>query len=90
MPLHLKILLVLSCLWTASSCAADNYGVSPAARVVVDELVVEEGFNREALMQVFSQAQRKDSILDAIARPAEKTKPWYEYRTIFLDGKREE
>jgi membrane-bound lytic murein transglycosylase B len=90
MPVRLKIVLVLSCLWTALSCAADNYGVSPAARVVVDELVAEEDFNREALMQVFAQARRKDSILDAIARPAEKTKPWYAYRAIFLDEKREE
>jgi membrane-bound lytic murein transglycosylase B len=90
MPVRLKILLVLSCLWTALSCAADNYGGSPAARVLVDELVAEEGFNRAALMQVFAQAQRKDSILEAIARPAEKTKPWYAYRTIFLDKKREE
>ena len=30
-------------------------------------------------------AERQQSILDAIARPAEKTKPWYEYRKIF-DG----
>jgi len=89
MPLHLKILLVMTCLWPALSCAADNYGISPAARAVVDELVAEEGFNREALLQVFAQAQRKDSILEAIARPAEKTKPWYEYRAIFLNDARE-
>ncbi len=89
MRLHVKILLVVACLWPALSCAADNYGVSPAARVVVDELVVEEGFNREALMRVLAQAQRKDSILEAIARPAEKTKPWYEYRAIFLNEARE-
>ena len=90
MPVRLKILLVLSCLWTALSCAADNYGGSPAARVVVDELVAEEGFNREQLLQVFAEAQRKDSILEAIARPAEKTKPWYQYRAIFLNQKRED
>jgi membrane-bound lytic murein transglycosylase B len=89
MPLRLKILLLVSCLWAASSYATDNYGVNPAARVVADELVLEEGFNRDALMEVFAQAQRKDSILEAIARPAEKTKPWYEYRAIFLNESRE-
>jgi membrane-bound lytic murein transglycosylase B len=31
----------------------------------------------------------QQSILDAIARPAEKTKPWYEYREIFLTERRE-
>ncbi|HEY6131334.1 MAG TPA: lytic murein transglycosylase B [Halioglobus sp.] len=90
MSVRLKFLLVLTCLWTTMSCAADNYGVNPAARVVVDELVVEEGFNRDELLEVFAQARRKDSILDAIARPAEKTKPWYEYRAIFLNDEREE
>ncbi len=90
MPLHLRILLVVASLWPALSCAADNYGVSPAARVVVDELVAQEGFDRESLLDIFAQAKRKDSILEAIARPAEKTKPWYEYRAIFLNEERED
>jgi membrane-bound lytic murein transglycosylase B len=41
-------------------------------------------------MQVFAQAQKQESILKAIARPAEKTKAWYEYREIFLNDKREQ
>lgn len=90
MSLRLKIALVITCLWTTSSCAADNYGVNPAAQAVVDELVQEEGFDREQLMQVFAQAEKQDSILKAIARPAEKTKAWYEYREIFLNDKREQ
>ena len=82
MLLRLKIIFVVSCLWTALSCAADNYDANPSAQVVIDELVVEEGFDREQLMMIFAQAERKDSILKAIARPAEKTKAWYEYRAI--------
>jgi len=89
MSVRFKIVLVIACLWTAQSCAADNYGVNPAAKAVVDELVQEEGFDREQLMQVFAQAEKQESILKAIARPAEKTKPWYEYREIFLNDKRE-
>jgi len=88
--LRLKVFVVLACLWPTLSCAGDNYGAHPAAAVMVDELVVEEGFNREELIQLFSQAQRKDSILTAIARPAEKTKPWYQYREIFLNKARED
>jgi membrane-bound lytic murein transglycosylase B len=89
MSVRLKIALVFSCLWTALSCAAENYDLHPAATRLVDELVEEEGFDREALTQLFARAERKDSILEAIARPAEKTKPWYEYRAIFLNDKRE-
>ncbi len=33
-------------------------------------------------------AERQQSILDAIARPAEKTKPWYDYRDIFMTDRR--
>lgn len=90
MSLRVKILIVVACLWPTLSCAGDNYGNNPAAAVVVDELVAEEGFNREELIAVFSQAERKDSILTAIARPAEKTKPWYQYREIFLNKQRED
>ena len=88
MLLRLKITLVIVSLWSAISCAADNYSVHPAALAVVDELVEEQGFDREELLLVFASAQRQESILTAIARPAEKSKPWYEYREIFLNDKR--
>jgi membrane-bound lytic murein transglycosylase B len=88
MSSKLKIALVLACLWSTASCAGDNYGESPAAMQFVDEMVEEEGFSREELKRVFAQAERQESILKAIARPAEKTKAWYEYREIFLNDKR--
>ena len=52
------------------------------------EAVVAEGVDRGWALEVLAAAQRQQSILDAIARPAEKTKPWYEYRKIFLTEKR--
>jgi membrane-bound lytic murein transglycosylase B len=88
MSVSLKFALVVACLWSALSCASDNYSVHPAALALVDELVEEQGFDREELLLVFSSAQRQESILTAIARPAEKSKPWYEYREIFLNDKR--
>jgi membrane-bound lytic murein transglycosylase B len=90
LPVRLKVCVVVACLWPTLSCAGDNYGTHPATAAVVDELVVEEGFDRDALIQIFTQAERKDSILTAIARPAEKSKPWYEYRDIFLNEARED
>ena len=90
MPHFFKAMILVSCFWPTLSCAADNYGNNPAALAVVDELVEQEGFDREALMQVFAQAQKKQGILDAMSRPAEKTKPWYDYRAIFLTDKREQ
>jgi membrane-bound lytic murein transglycosylase B len=69
--------------------AAENYAEHPAAQALMDELVAEEGFEREELAALFGQAERKQKILDAISRPAEKTKPWHAYRNIFLTDKRE-
>jgi membrane-bound lytic murein transglycosylase B len=88
MSLRLKIVLVLCCLWSTLSCAADDYAANPAALELVDQLVQEHDFDREELLQVFAGARRQQSILEAIARPAEKSKPWYEYRAIFLNDKR--
>ena len=51
----------------------------------IDEMVQEHDFNRAELEALFDQVEVKDSILKAISRPAEKSKPWYEYREIFLD-----
>jgi membrane-bound lytic murein transglycosylase B len=86
---RLKVLLVICCLWAPLSCAADHYNANPAALDLIDELVEQEGFDRHELVKVFASAERKDSILKAISRPAEKTKPWHEYREIFLTEKRE-
>ncbi len=89
MSARLRIALVCACLWANLSCAADTYEGHPAAVRLTDELVRDEGFERGQLEQIFAAAERKESILEAIARPAEKTKPWYEYRQIFLTDKRE-
>ena len=87
----LKVTLLALCLWPTLSCAAENnYADNPAALAMVDELVASEGFSREELIAIFSDASRQESIIDAMNRPAEKTKPWYEYREIFLNDKRTE
>lgn len=51
----------------------------------IDEMVAEHQFNAAELEAAFAEVEVKESILKAIARPAEKAKPWYEYRNIFLD-----
>ncbi|MEM8562546.1 MAG: lytic murein transglycosylase B [Pseudomonadota bacterium] len=88
MCLRLKLVALTICLWSGLSWAGDDYADHPAAMQLVDELVAEQDFDRETLVEVFASAERQESILKAIARPAEKAKPWYEYREIFLDDKR--
>lgn len=67
------------------SCAAHgDYRAHPEAKAFVDEMVTEHGFAREQLEAWLSKANKQQGILDAIARPAEKTKTWKEYRPIFI------
>lgn len=47
-----------------------------------------EGFSEKDVNAILAKANRQEAILTAIARPAEKAKPWYDYRAIFLDDKR--
>ena len=68
--------------WGTLACA--EYTDRDSVKRYVDELVAEHDFDRDKLMAMFGAAERKQSILDAISRPAEKTKAWHEYRDIFL------
>ncbi|MBE0762924.1 lytic murein transglycosylase, partial [Escherichia coli] len=45
-------------------------------------------FAGEQLMGLFRDVNRKQSILDAISRPAERVKQWKEYRPIFISDAR--
>ena len=71
----------------ASAVNAGDYDSRPEAQAVIDH-VVEQGVDRAWAERALAAAEKKQSILDAIARPAEKTKPWHEYRQIFITDKR--
>jgi membrane-bound lytic murein transglycosylase B len=57
-------------------------------RGFADRMAAEHGFSAEDVRAVLADAEIKQNILDAISRPAEKTKPWHEYRKIFLTEER--
>src|SRR5690554_5875930 len=67
-----------------ASSAQANYLEHPEAQSLINELVAEEGFQQKELEHWLGKAEKKQNILDAIARPAEKTKTWKEYRPIFI------
>ncbi len=57
-------------------------------RDFVDTLATSHGLDRTYLQSVLADGKTIQKILDAISRPAEKTKPWYEYRAIFITEER--
>ena len=85
-----KIVLGVSLFITSVlSHAADStqYSAREDVKAMINELV-EEGLDRKRLESLMAQAERKDKILEAIARPAEKTLTWAEYRKIFIQQSR--
>ncbi|HUH37819.1 MAG TPA: lytic murein transglycosylase B [Spongiibacteraceae bacterium] len=65
-----------------------DYSRAPDAADFVQRMVEVHGFDARQVRELLGQAQRQDSILEAIARPAEKTKPWKDYRKIFVTDAR--
>ncbi|MCU7834091.1 MAG: lytic murein transglycosylase B [gamma proteobacterium symbiont of Taylorina sp.] len=74
----------------SSFAASSNAGLNniPDVQKFIKEMVNEHGFNQKELESLFQQVKIKQKIIDAMNRPAEKSKPWYEYRKIFLTEKR--
>ncbi|MCW8930926.1 MAG: lytic murein transglycosylase B [Gammaproteobacteria bacterium] len=67
---------------------ASNLDKDPDVQIFINEMVKQHNFNKNELESLFSQVKIKQKILDAISRPAEKSKAWHEYRKIFLTPKR--
>ncbi|MDO4642810.1 MAG: lytic murein transglycosylase B [Cardiobacteriaceae bacterium] len=67
---------------------AANYGDRPEAVKMMNELADRDGYDKMYLRSLLLAVGRDDSVLEKISRPAEKTKPWYEYRKIFEDQER--
>ncbi|HHJ18168.1 MAG TPA: lytic murein transglycosylase B, partial [Gammaproteobacteria bacterium] len=55
----------------------------PEVQAFIDEMASKHGFDRAELNAIFEQVRMKQKIIDAITRPAE-SKPWYQYRPIFV------
>ena len=80
------IFLVL--LSVSVSSYALEYADREEVKVFVKELATRESFNESELLAVFRQAEYKQSIIDAITRPAERTLTWAKYQDIFLTERR--
>jgi membrane-bound lytic murein transglycosylase B len=54
----------------------------------IAQMVDEHAFKKRQLRKLLAAAQSQPAILEAMDRPAEKAKMWYEYRPIFLSERR--
>ena len=82
----MKNLLLTIILFNLSIFA--DYSTHKDSRGVIDELVSKHGFEESYVVDVLKQAKKRKTALNSVARPAEKTKTWDDYRAIFLKKKR--
>ncbi|OUR64559.1 lytic murein transglycosylase B [Methylophaga sp. 42_25_T18] len=84
----MKQLIIVATLMCISMTNVYANPALPDITVFIDEMVTKHDFDKDVLSQIFNEVEVKDSILKAISRPAEKSKPWYDYRKIFITEKR--
>ncbi len=72
-------------------------GIEPALGLDIKRTEVKEfiahmadgyGFKKRALRKLLKSADSQPAIIDAMSKPAEKAKLWYEYRPIFINERR--
>jgi membrane-bound lytic murein transglycosylase B len=68
-------------------CVSAFAAEHPGTEEFVKRAASEYGLPEQEVRDLLEQAEYKQSIIDAISRPAEG-KPWHQYRPIFLTGKR--
>jgi peptidoglycan lytic transglycosylase B len=79
-------ILPLLCLLPATGFA--DYSEREDVRQFITAMATKYGFDREQLRDMFSRVEKKDWVLEAIAKPAEKTRSWAQYRSIFITDER--
>lgn len=81
----IAVMVACSSAWAATT---GDFMDDSQAKAFMDQMQEEYGFSQQELQSWLSQAKKQQSILDAISRPAEKTKTWAEYRKIFVTQSR--
>ncbi len=80
--------LVVVILLLVPALASAQYDKTPEGEAFIREMAERYGFEASRVEALLASAERKDSILDAISRPAEKTLEWHQYRKIFIRPER--
>ncbi len=79
---------LLAGLGASAAVQAADYQSQPQVQAFIQDMANNHGFAPEQLHSLFTEVERKQSILDAISRPAERAKPWKDYRKIFITDQR--
>ena len=82
------LLLAAAVLAASANPAAALDTRRPEVKDFIDQISVQYSLKKRPLRKLLAAAQYQPAILEAMDRPAEKAKPWYEYRSLFLSDRR--
>jgi membrane-bound lytic murein transglycosylase B len=60
----------------------------PDVKSFIALMAEKDSFSKHSLRKILSKAEIQPAIIEAMDRPAEKAKLWYEYRELFLTDRR--
>jgi membrane-bound lytic murein transglycosylase B len=81
-----RLYLLITILFSAGSFA--DYLNHPDIEDLIEELVNIHNFDESYVLEIISDAEKKQKILDDISSPAEFTLTWDRYKAIFIEDKR--
>src|SRR5580700_11875003 len=82
----LALLAILLCVAFRPAAALDVK--RPEVKDFIEHMADTSSFKKRQLRKLLKAAQSQPAIIEAMDRPAEKAKPWFEYRPIFVTEKR--
>ena len=84
-----KTLLVCAALLVLEVEPASGLDIKrPEVKEFIAHMSDSYGFKKRALRKLLKSADSQPAIIEAMSKPAEKAKLWYEYRPIFLNERR--
>jgi len=88
-PPFYKLLTLILCVVGAVTRPAIAVDIHrPDVKSFIDEVSGKDSISKRQLRKLLRAAKSQPAIIEAMDRPAEKAKPWYEYRPIFLTERR--
>lgn len=87
MSVFFRVLSAAACpLLAVSAAFAEAAPAAPtqAQQIFAADQARDFGLDADAVLAILAKAEYQQSIIDAISRPAEATKPWKDYRAIFI------
>lgn len=82
------LIVILFLVFSAQVYAENDYLERLEVNKFVDEFSEKNNYPKDFLISLIKNVTTQTSVLEAIARPAEKKKNWEEYRKIFITDKR--